>query len=389
MKILLFVKDAAYGRKDLLEAFSKEGHDVASYPFNYIGGGHESHNETERRQFISSALHRDAPDVVFSFGYDGFISEICDKEKIRYISWTYDNPDIMLYSYTVNNPCNVIYVFDKSLYAQFRDAGISTVRYMPLAANTERLDRMSRTESLPTLYDISFVGSLYVERERGNYYDQMAVNLPDYANGYLDGLIAAQLKIQGYNFIEELLGPVINDLCEAFPLQPFGMETREFLYAQGIINRRITAIERLDLLADIAGKHRVDLFTHYKEFSMPNLYNHGEVYSYDEFPRVIKQSKINLNITLRSIHSGIPLRAFEIMGSGGFLLSNYQADFLDFFVPGEDFVYYEDKSDLLRKIDYYLIHEDERKEIAKNGHDKVAAAHTYRHRIREMLDFIK
>lgn len=122
---------------------------------------------------------------------------------------------------------------------------------------------------------------------------------------------------------------------------------------------------------------------------MPNLYNHGEVYSYDEFPRVIKQSKINLNITLRSIHSGIPLRAFEIMGSGGFLLSNYQADFLDFFVPGEDFVYYEDKSDLLRKIDYYLIHEDERKEIAKNGHDKVAAAHTYRHRIREMLDFIK
>ncbi|WP_251497932.1 DUF3880 domain-containing protein [Otoolea muris] len=103
--------------------------------------------------------------MVFSFGYDGFISEICDKEKIRYISWTYDNPDIMLYSYTVNNPCNVIYVFDKSLYAQFRDAGISTVRYMPLAANTERLDRMSRTESLPTLYDISFVGSLYVERE--------------------------------------------------------------------------------------------------------------------------------------------------------------------------------------------------------------------------------
>ena len=38
MKILLFVKDAAYGRKDLLEAFSKEGHDVASYPI-ILGGG--------------------------------------------------------------------------------------------------------------------------------------------------------------------------------------------------------------------------------------------------------------------------------------------------------------------------------------------------------------
>ena len=100
---------------------------------------------------------------------------------------------------------------------------------------------------------------------------------------------------------------------------------------------------------------------------------------------VYNQSKIDLNITLRSIERGIPLRAFDIMGAGGFLLSNYQADLLEMFVPGEEFVYYEDKEDLLRKVDYYLTHEREREAIAKNGHDKVAAAHTYRHRVREML----
>ncbi len=80
------------------------------------------------------------------------------------------------------------------------------------------------------------------------------------------------------------------------------------------------------------------------------------------------------------------MRAFDIMGSGGFLLSNFQADFLDAFTPGEDFVYYESEEDLLQKIDYYLDHEDERAAIAKNGHDKVAAAHTFRHRVREMLN---
>ena len=74
------------------------------------------------------------------------------------------------------------------------------------------------------------------------------------------------------------------------------------------------------------------------------------------------------------------------MGAGGFLLSNFQADYLDMFVPGEDFVYYESKEDLLQKIDYYLTHEEERAAIARNGHDKVAAAHTYRHRVREMLE---
>ena len=73
------------------------------------------------------------------------------------------------------------------------------------------------------------------------------------------------------------------------------------------------------------------------------------------------------------------------MGSGGFLLSNFQADFLDEFVPGEDFVYYESKDDLLYKIDYYLNHEEERAAIARSGHDKLAAGHTFRHRVREML----
>ena len=57
-----------------------------------------------------------------------------------------------------------------------------------------------------------------------------------------------------------------------------------------------------------------------------------------EAPLIYRCSKINLNISLKSILTGIPLRAFEIMGSGGFLASNYQEDFLEFFRPDEDFI---------------------------------------------------
>ena len=73
------------------------------------------------------------------------------------------------------------------------------------------------------------------------------------------------------------------------------------------------------------------------------------------------------------------------MGSCGFLLSNYQSDFLDYFVPGKDYAFYESEEDLLNKIAYYLTHEDERIAIARNGHDKIAAGHTFRHRVKEML----
>ena len=282
---------------------------------------------------------------------------------------------------------NTVYVFDKEVYQEFHNAGIPTVHYMPLAANTERLDTVMAGSAADTSFacDISFVGSLYVENY--NLIDEMMPALPNYVRGYLDALMAAQLKIYGYNFIEELLSPVVNELQKAYPMEltPDGLDSLEHNFAQYVINRRITAIERMDLLEAVAEKHTVDLFTHVKELELPNICNHGEV-NYDyEMPLVFKQSKINLNITLRSIKSGIPLRAIDIMGCGGFLLSNFQSEFLDFFVPGEDFVFYDSKEDLLRKIDYYLCHDDERRAIARNGHDKIAAGHTYRHRIREMF----
>lgn len=389
MKIV-YVEWGAFGSEDVRNAFIAEKHDLVLFLFSavYEKRGHDE--ETEKR--LQTLLHKETPDVVFSLNYFPVISRVCQQEDIRYISWTYDCPCYLLYSTTILAPCNIVYVFDKALYLEFHCAGISTVHYMPLAADTRRLDRIQaeRMGDLEggdsSIYDISFVGSLYIEKY--DYFSKIEPHLSDYAKGYLDALISAQLKIQGYNFVQELLAPVIEELYQACPVdpEPDGMESREYFYEQYVVNRRITAIERIDLLEACAQYRPLDLFTKAKELTMPNIRNHGEVDYYKEMPLVFKQSRINLNISLRGIKSGIPLRAYDIMGAGGFLLSNFQADFLDDFVPGEDLVYYESKEDLLQKVVYYLDHEEERKAIAKNGHDKVAARHTYRHRVREMLD---
>ena len=84
---------------------------------------------------------------------------------------------------------------------------------MPLAANTERLDAI-QTDGYT--YDVSFVGSLYLEN--GSAFVQVLNSVSDYTKGYLNALVAAQLKIQGYNFIEEVLGPVIGDMARAYPM---------------------------------------------------------------------------------------------------------------------------------------------------------------------------
>ena len=83
--------------------------------------------------------------------------------------------------------------------------------------------------------------------------------------------------------------------------------------------------------------------------------------------------------------TGIPLRAFDIMGCGGFLLTNYQADFNDYFIPDEDYVYFDSKNDLIEKAGYYLRHDEERNKIAKSGYEKVKEYHNYDIRVKEML----
>ena len=94
-------------------------------------------------------------------------------------------------------------------------------------------------------------------------------------------------------------------------------------------------------------------------------------------PCVFHLSKINLNISLRSITSGIPLRCLDILGANGFLPTNYQPELAEFFIPDEDFVMYESEDDFLQKIEYYLSHEAERKEISYNGWKKVNQNFSY------------
>lgn len=105
-------------------------------------------------------------------------------------------------------------------------------------------------------------------------------------------------------------------------------------------------------------------------------------------PFVFAHSKINLNISLRSITSGIPLRALDVMGCGGFLLSNYQPELNDYFSNGVEYAYFDSPEDLLTKTDYYLSHPKERADIATNGHARVVRDFSYEHQLEQIFSLL-
>lgn len=388
MKILM-LEWKSFGNEDIKAAFHALGHTVKTIPFS----NKELHHNEETEKQLVNEIQNFSPDFVFSFNYFPIVSLACKQTDMRYVAWVYDSPYVLLYSYTIIYPGNFVFVFDKEQYLEFHSAGINTIYYLPLAANTDRLSAMTdydtfrQTKWLPQS-SIAFIGSLYTEKHQ--FYQRLEGITP-YTRGYLEGIMTAQKQVYGYNFIQELLSPsIIDDLMRVLPMQPesTSVASVEYLYAQYVINRQITATERTELLTAVGNHHCFDLYTPDTALSLPGCTNHGPVDYYDMAPYVFKTAKINLNISLRSIKSGIPLRAFDILGAGGFLLTNYQADFADCYTADEDYVYYESKEDLLNKIDYYLTHEKERADIARNGCEKTKAYHTYQHRIEEILAYL-
>ena len=119
-------------------------------------------------------------------------------------------------------------------------------------------------------------GSLYLEK--GSFFEQIEAALPERSRGYLKALIAVQLKIQGYDMVQEMLDPILDDLYKAYPVRPLssGIQPKAFFYEHHVIKPWITTIERMGLLEAIAARYPVDLFSHTKDFSVPSLCNHGQ-----------------------------------------------------------------------------------------------------------------
>ena len=398
MKVLFLDIKIFFANMDMLEAIENyrdsNGRklEVVRYPYDYVES--RVRNDEAFEKDFSSALKQNSPDFVFSFNFLPVVSKVCNKEGVLYVSWIYDNPENLLYSFQVINKCNIVCMFDSGQFELFRKNRIETVEYLPLAASTKRLDKLiPGKEQIEKYYaDISFVGSLYTERKQ--YYEEIASKVKPYTLGYMDGLIKAQLQVDGVNFVEECLPPeIVDDIQKASNLYiyPDSAETLEYLFANYIINRQATIIERKEILTMIGAHHPLKLYTYNKnkEFAPKGVENMGPADYFEVMPYVFKLSRINLNITLRSIQNAIPLRCFDILGSGGFLLSNYQVDLARHFVPGEDYVYYDGRKDLLDKIDYFLMHDDERRSIAKNAHAKVQREHTFDVRVGQILELVK
>lgn len=386
---LLFLKWAAFGTEYMLEEWKRAGFNCLIYDFP------QKTEDTRRSEELATSIAKsildNKIDIVFSFNYFPTAAIACKACRVRYVSWTYDSPYIQLYSKTIEYDTNYAFVFDKAEYIRLKNLGIDTVYYLPMAAPVDRYDSIVLSHETIEKYgaDIAMIGSMYTEKKHQlfRHFD----DLDGYTRGYLDAIMEAQKKIYGASILENsLTTDIIKNMQKVCPMMANGdgLETIEWVFANYFMARKVTAIERQELIEELSNHESVAIYTPENTPQLSKTINRGAVDYYELAPYAIKSAKINLNITLRSIISGIPLRAFDIMGCGGFLLTNYQEDFLDFFEPNVDFVYFDSKEDLIEKARFYLEHDEIRCKIAYSGYGKVKEAHKYSDRMRSILGII-
>ncbi len=81
-------------------------------------------------------------------------------------------------------------------------------------------------------------------------------------------------------------------------------------------------------------------------------------------------------------------RNFEIPGCGGFLITGSADNLIDYYKDGEELVIFKDNKDMIEKIKYYLVHENEREKIANAGYERTLKDHTYEKRFNEIFKII-
>jgi len=338
------------------------------------------------KETLAQMLETRSYDVVFSINFFDVIAEVCNEKGRLYVSWSYDSPSLGGKLETHLYDTNRIFLFDSAEVELHKLLGKKNVYYMSLAVDTEELGTIKGTHEEIERYtsDISFVGQLYSTQIK----ELMPLLQPYYA-GYLSAFVNAQLKVYGMDILGELINTSMLDLLKTPEFEkgllPFAEELglyEETICSQVLkvfLQRAVTNKERVLMLSMLSRYYPVKLFSNDKqEEALKNVQFCGGVEYFRQMPVVFKHSKINLNITMRSILKGMPQRCLDVMGCRGLLMTNYQEDMFEYLEDGKDLIVYSDIGDAVEKAGFYLKHEEAADKIRESGYQKMKQCFNYK-----------
>ena len=108
----------------------------------------------------------------------------------------------------------------------------------------------------------------------------------------------------------------------------------------------------------------------------------------EEKARAFNAAKIVLNTMHYGEIEGVNCRLFEAAGCGAFQIADWKPALSDLFEPEKEIVTFRTQQELREKVDYYLAHAEERREIADRAYVRAHREHTYDRRLEKMFEIL-
>lgn len=342
------------------------------------------------KEAVEEALEEGHYDLVVTYDFSQTVSAACQSMRVKYLAWVYDSPLLELYTKEAENSFNYICVFDKKQLGRMKRSHLKHLYYFPLASEVDCFCSVGINKKDERKYaaDISFVGRLYGNRGYESFIETAEETMKREAEAIVHGTeciwdgkdrLFGKASDRLISYMNEKENKAVFEKCKI---------DKRYYFESLCLARKANEIERITILNRLAEQYRVVLYTDKKELhgnSLKNVKICPWIDYWEEMPKVFHLSKINLNISSRSIESGIPQRVFDVMAVGGFLLTNYQPEIEEYFKAGTDLEIYHSLDELMDKAAYYLRHPDIRVRIAINGYQKVKQYHSYEVRMKKVL----
>lgn len=345
-------------------------------------------NDYTQEQFQELEKSFGDADFVMTQNFSLMVAELCYQKKLPYLSWVYDSPQTALYHKEAFYPTSYVFAFDRTQVERLKILGLKQVYYQPLAANIARTSTLHITDEEIVSYeaDVAFVGTLY----KMDYFQSLleAMN-PVLRKAFWAELDALACDWKKGKTVFGKLDPVVRAALEGAVVDtPEYLMDHDFLTDLLLVSENVAGIERKRALTRLAEHFETRLYTYseVEEGELPGVEVYPKVSYASEMYKVFFSSKINLNLTMPSIETGVPQRIFDIMSVGGFAMSNYQEEMEELFVPDREIVLFHNLDEMVDKADYYLSHEKERVKIAMAGYQKVKEEYNYARSLKKMLE---
>lgn len=365
---------------DIADALWNDGYDVFTLDTTLLS-----------LEEMTIIIRRIEPEFLMVVDYRDKLAEFCYSIGISLLSWEV-NP-------TTDNlsPCSVpthrvsIFTYRASQVSEFREAGFTRVEYLPLATNPERRKRIPLDDREKERYaaDFSFVGSSMadtVETYRDSFLDICAAHRPDDPEFRQDlfkrteKLLTEQERDYSAYRIPGLFKKYFDDILDEIPLSAPGEDPVKLLA------QIAAAIKRLEYIRALGPLHiKVWGDQGWRQLERCGVCYMGPAGHFDELTKIYCGTRINIDIGRLYQQDIVPMRVFDILSCGAFLLAEHSEAIPEIFEIGKEIETYRDVDELMEKALFYRDRPELAMDIARRGARKVRVQHTVVERTRHMI----